>query len=95
MNDLAPTITNLKGKIEKLVSLHKQLKQENDTLAEKNAGLTKTIEEQQVTITNLENEKRELVNSKNEEQNKTITETKDKINELVQEIDSCIALLNK
>jgi predicted nuclease with TOPRIM domain len=93
MNDLAPTITDLKGKIEKLVKLHQQLKQENDALAAEKTGLQKTVEEQKATIEALEKSKRELEQKKSEEQNTIITDTKLKINELVQEIDDCIALL--
>lgn len=95
MNDLTPPITDLKGKIEKLVNLHKQLKQENDRLSEESAGLKKTIEEQKIKIASLEKANRDALDNKNEEQKQTVTETKLKINELVQEIDSCIALLNK
>lgn len=94
MNDLAPTITDLKGKIEQLVKLHQHLKQENDKLSTENSNLLKSIEEQKVTIESLTKSNQELVQNKNEEQH-TITDTKNKINELVQEIDSCIALLNK
>jgi predicted nuclease with TOPRIM domain len=93
MNDLAPTITDLKGKIEKLVKLHQQLKQENDTLASKNAELQKTIEGQKVEIETLQKVNQELEQKKTDEQNTIITDTKLKINELVQEIDDCIALL--
>ena len=93
MNDLTPIITDLKGKIETLVKLHQQLKQDNDKLTAENAGLLKTVEEQKVTIGTLEKNARELVQNKNEEQNTIITDTKLKINELVQEIDDCIALL--
>ena len=93
MNDLAPVITDLKGKIEKLVALHQQLKQENDRLAAENAELRKTVEEQKAAIAAAEQSNRELIRNKNEEQNTIITDTKLKINELVQEIDDCIALL--
>ncbi len=93
MNDLTPIITDLKGKIEMLVKLHQQLKQDNDKLAAENTGLLKTVEEQKVTIGTLEKNNQELVQNKNEEQNTIITDTKLKINELVQEIDDCIALL--
>ena len=93
MNDLAPTITDLKGKIEKLVKLHQQLKQENDSLNEEKANLHKVIEEQKETIASLQRTNQELELKKSEEQNTIITDTKLKINELVQEIDDCIALL--
>ncbi|MDF2436740.1 MAG: hypothetical protein K0Q95_1116 [Bacteroidota bacterium] len=93
MNDLAPTITDLKGKIEKLVKLHQQLKQENDSLAAEKVKLLQTVEEQKATIESLQRNNEELEQRKSEEQNTIITDTKLKINELVQEIDDCIALL--
>ncbi len=86
MNDLTLTITDLKAKVEKLVNLHQQLKKDNDQLQ-------KTIEEQKNTIESLQKNNQEIVNNKSEEQNKLVTDTKLKINELVQEIDNCIALL--
>lgn len=93
MNDLAPAMTDLKGKIEQLVKLHQQLKQDNDFLTADNQGLKKTVLEQKVLIENLQKTNKELSENKNQEQHKTITDTKLKINELVQEIDNCIALL--
>jgi hypothetical protein len=93
MNDLAPTITDLKGKIEKLVKLHQQLKQENDSLVATNTELQKTIEGQKIEIGALQRINQELEQKKTDEQNTIITDTKLKINELVQEIDDCIALL--
>ena len=95
MNDLAPTIIDLKGKIEKLVKLHQQLKQENDKLSADNAGLLKTVEEQKTEIEALKKSSQDILQNKTQEQDTLITDTKLKINELVQEIDSCIALLNK
>lgn len=95
MNDLAPTMIDLKGKIEKLVQLHQQLKQDNDKLSAENAGLLKTVEEQKAEIESLKKSNESLLQNKETEQNTLITDTKLKINELVQEIDSCIALLNK
>jgi len=93
MNDLASPITDLKQKIEKLVALHGQLKAENDRLLNENNVFKKQMEEQKQEIEKLTNENKNLLNSKNEEQNKIITDTKTQINELVQEIDNCIALL--
>jgi len=95
MNDLAPTMIDLKGKIEKLVQLHQQLKQENDKLSAENTGLLKTVEEQNTEIESLKKSNESLLQNKEAEQHTLITDTKLKINELVQEIDSCIALLNK
>ena len=93
MNDLTLNITDLKAKIEKIVKLHQELKKENELLAAEKENLLKTIEEQKNTIVALETSNKEIQNSKNEEQNKIVIDTKEKINELVQEIDDCIALL--
>jgi predicted nuclease with TOPRIM domain len=93
MNDLTLNITDLKAKIEKLVKLHQELKKENEQLAAAKKELEGKIEEQKVTIEALQKSNQEIEQSKSEEQNKIVTDTKDKINELVQEIDNCIALL--
>ncbi|HSH66860.1 MAG TPA: hypothetical protein VLB84_13965 [Bacteroidia bacterium] len=93
MNDLTHTITDLKSKIEKLVTLHGQLKVSNEQLLSEKNTLEQTINEQKEIIEALQTNNKELIENKNEEQNKIITDTKLKINELVQEIDSCIALL--
>ena len=93
MNDLTLTITDLKTKVEKLVNLHSQLKIDNEQLLAEKLKLQKTIDDQKVLIESLEDGKKQLIQNKHEEQNKIITDTKHKINELVQEIDSCIDLL--
>jgi len=93
MNDLTITITELKTKTEKLVALHRQLKNENELLWNENKKLQSTTEEQKNIIISLEQEKQQLIHHKSEEQNKIIEDSKQKINELVQEIDDCIALL--
>ena len=93
MNDLTLNITDLKAKIEKIVKLHQELKKENELLAAEKENLLKTIEEQKNTIVALETSNKEIQDSKKEEQNKIVIDTKEKINELVQEIDDCIALL--
>lgn len=93
MNDLTLNIGDLKAKIEKVVKLHQELKKENEQLVADKENLQKTINEQKNTIEALEKNNKELEQSKSEEQAKIVTDTKDKINELVQEIDNCIALL--
>lgn len=95
MSDLTATIAEFKTKIEKLVTLHSQLKSDYDKLTLDNQNLSKTIEEQKLTIENLQKNNQEIINNNNLQQDKIVTDTKLKINELVQEIDNCIALLNK
>lgn len=95
MNDLAPNMTDLKGKIEQLVKLHQLMKQENDRLTKDNGELHQQLQEQKARLEQLEASRAELIQNKEKEQEIIITDTKSKINELVQEIDNCIALLNK
>ncbi len=93
MNDLTLNIGDLKAKIEKLIKLHQELKKENEQLASDKENLQKTINDQKVTIEALEKNNKAIEASKSEEQSKIVIDTKEKINELVQEIDNCIALL--
>ena len=93
MNDLTLNIGDLKAKIEKLVKLHQALKKENEQLASDKENLQKTINEQKLTIEALEKNNKAIEASKSEEKSKIVVDTKEKINELVQEIDNCIALL--
>jgi cell division septum initiation protein DivIVA len=95
MNDLAPAMTDLKGKIEQLVKSHQLLKQMNDQLNAEIDGLKLKLEEQRLAMEGLEKTNRELASNKSAEQESMVNDTKLKINELVQEIDNCIALLNK
>jgi cysteinyl-tRNA synthetase len=97
MNQLREVISSLQSKIEKLVHLQKKYEEENiQLLFENNQHLNK-IELQTIRIKELEQNNNELKNAaslsaasspKNED-------SKNKINELVKEIDECIALLTK
>lgn len=93
MSELDITIGNLKTKIEKLVHLHQQLKKENKQLQSTIDELKQIIDNQKNTIEKLENSHKEILKTKNEEENRSALETEQKINELVQEIDLCLALL--
>ncbi len=94
MDDLTLSITDLKAKVEKLVNLHQQLKKDNERLTLDNIKLLNVIDEQKSQIDAVEKRNLELTVNTKEEQQQVITETKEKINELVQEIENCIALLN-
>ncbi len=93
MEELTKTINSLKTKVEQLTGLHQQLKKDKEQVSADNKELLKTIEEQKTTIAQLENNNKQLNEKSTEQQEQVITETKIKINELVQEIDNCIALL--
>lgn len=96
MSNYSSIITSLNSKIEKLILLHRNLEEEKMRLNADKQDLHKVINELKYKINFLE------------EQNKTIRIAKDikedgvdsldsklKINELVREIDKCLALLNR
>ncbi len=94
--DLGHTITSIQSKIEKLVHLHRKLADENQKLAGDKESLQKQVEQLKIQTRSLEDKNKILAISgviAGEQTDKT--ELKLKINELVREIDRCIALLNR
>lgn len=96
MSDLSLIILSLQSKVKKLILLHQKNQEENEKLFKEREILLKLIEEHKNTIIKLEE------NNKVIKLAKTLSETKEnkvevklKINELVREIDKCIALLNR
>jgi uncharacterized coiled-coil DUF342 family protein len=90
------TIERLHNKLELLLSNYQQIKEELNTSSQKVDELSKKLEVQNETIQQL-NEKNKVLKLSSSMQgdqgdNKA---AKQKINELVREIDKCIALLNK
>jgi len=96
MKDITLISKSLYSKIEKLVHLHDKCKEENKKLLLEKQKLIKQVANYETTIKGIEDkvfkEKLASALSKNNDQT---TDTKLKINELVREIDKCIALLNK
>ena len=96
MRSISSTVKALRPKVEKLVHLHEQLKRENDELQKANAALRTEMEGLAEARKGLDDKYKALklakvvsgTNDKN-------LELKLKINELVREIDKCIALLNR
>lgn len=96
MKDLTLISDSLHSKIEKLVHLHSKLKEDNKKILAEKQLLVKKISEREEALKKLEEDsikvKLALTLNKSTEQT---TDIKLKINELVREIDKCIALLNK
>lgn len=96
MKDLTLISNSLQTKIEKLVHLHGKLKEDNKKMFAEKQVLVKKISNQEELVKKLEEDsvklKFALTLNKNTEYT---TDIKLKINELVREIDKCIALLNK
>lgn len=96
MSDIFATLTHLQTKVEKIVHLYNKLEEEHFQLKEKNTQLTIIVAEQEKKIDQLEEINKNLklaraLSGKNE----NASDAKSKINELVREIDKCMALLNE
>lgn len=96
MAEIASMIQNLNGKVDLLIKQCDRLKSENAALEEANHALHEEIEEQGKVISELE-EKNEMIKVAGALQGsgEENSEARQKINELVREIDKCIALLNR
>ncbi len=96
MKDVSLTVESLRSKIEKLVHLHRKGVEDNTKLAKEVEEMRATIEKQKQSIKTLENNNKVIQIAKSiKETNENPANIKSKINELVREIDKCIALLNK
>ena len=86
----------LKKSVYQLMNKYAVLDAEKKELEEQNSILKKEIEEQQSEIEDLKNKYKVLKMAKSlEGSSNENKEVKLKINEMVREIDKCIALLNK
>ena len=90
------TIDRLQNKLERLVSKHQEVKSTNLRLKEKLLSLQEQLEKEQQSVSELidKNKILKLSASLHGGEHDTKAE-RQRINELVREIDKCIALLNK
>ena len=98
MADLSGNSSVLEAKIKKLITLHGALKADSDVLKADNQKLTETIHSQQEQIRQLEEENKALKIARSlnsDQQDGDLPEMKAKINEMIRDIDKCLALLNK
>jgi chromosome segregation ATPase len=95
MDKFSIIVSGLEYKIKKIVDLQNQASNENQKLKQEIHEIKNIIEDQKVIITNLEEKIKVLKIAKTlEAAGKDNNQAKLKINELVREIDKCIALLN-
>jgi DNA repair exonuclease SbcCD ATPase subunit len=94
MKEVDQLISNIEQKVRKLIDLRESCEIQNKELKQTLEELTKTIEKQENTIKKLEERNNILTITKSLESLQGNVEVKNKINELVREIDKCIGLLN-
>lgn len=94
-SDLSLLVSSLQSKVEKLVIEHKKTREELVHLKQDNFLLRKTLSERKEEINSLEEKIKILKLAKTLDVGTgKSTDLKLKINELVKEIDKCIALIN-
>lgn len=94
MKDLSLLASGVKHKVEKLIVKQNSLQQENDKLSEQIKKVKKELEEKIQQISELD-DKVKMLKIAGSVDNESTKEVKLKINEMVREIDKCIAQINR
>ena len=95
MSEVNKLVNDIDNKVRKLISLQHLLKERNIALKNKHKELKQIIENQNTEIEKLKNTNRNLVIAKSVKHTEGNSDVKNRIDEIVREIDKCIGLLNK
>ena len=96
MSEVSKKVLSIKGKLEKIDKRFEKLKQDNAALQRDSADLQRLLDDEKRKTQVLQNEynrlklAKTLVSTSGDK-----AEMKFRVNELVREIDKCIALLNR
>ncbi|MBL4653520.1 MAG: hypothetical protein JKY53_11780 [Flavobacteriales bacterium] len=96
MAEAGKIVENLEVKINRLIDTHKTVAEEKNKLTEENNKLSQLVNQQKSEINQL-NEKVKMIKLAKsiEGSGEDSSKLKLKINEVVREVDKCIAMLNK
>ena len=94
MSDLKTKFEELEHRIQKLISLHVELKASNKMLVQQNRKLELELKEERQRFSRMEQGIENLKEAKRTVTNKSITGIKQKINEMISEIDRSSALIS-
>lgn len=95
MNETEKLLISISGKTNKLIGRNDALKKELEVFSKKVEQLENIVQQKNVEIENLTEQKSILQISKAVRTEEGAVDTKKRINELVREIDKCIGLLNQ
>lgn len=96
MQNLSARLFEIRNKVEKLVHENRLLKNENESMRDRIEGLERTVELQKNTLSELTEQNKLIKLAKNlSPEDSDTEEIKNKVNELIREIDRCIDLLNE
>ena len=88
-------LKSLEIKVKQLADLYVKTKQERDLLINQSVIQKKTIEEQEKEIEKLKSQVRDLEAGRQNKPGAELEGVRERIGDLVREIDRCIELLNK
>ena len=94
MKDISNLVSGVKKKAEKLIEKHTLLVEKNDKLSEEIEKIKQELTEKNQQVSNL-NDKVKLLKIAGSVDGESTKEVKLKINEMVREIDKCIAQINR
>jgi len=94
MKELSILVSGIEYKVKKLINQNNQKETEETNLINENNNLNKIIEQQKTQIGELKEKLRNLKIAKSLEFNNGSVNAKNRINELVREIDRCIEFIN-
>lgn len=94
MKELSILVSGIEYKIKKLINQNSQKEAERIDLINENNNLNKIIEQQKKQIRELKEKLRNLTIAKSLEFENESVDAKNRINELVREIDRCIEFIN-
>ena len=95
MDNAENLVNGIYNKVSKLIEQQANLQTENDRLKKDQTELNRILENQNKLIEQLKDENRNLKIAKSVKLAEGSSDVKNKIEELVREIDNCIGLLNK
>ena len=96
MSEVSKRVLSIKGKLEKIDKRFEKLKQQNEELQRGSSDLQRLLDDEKRKTQSLQNDynrlklAKTLVSTSGDK-----AEMKFRVNELVREIDKCIALLNR
>lgn len=94
MSDLKTKFEGLENRIQKLISLHEELTTENKKLIQLSRKLELELNDEKQRFIRLEEGMKNLKETKKTLANKSISGIKQKINEMISEIDRSASLIN-
>ena len=96
MQNLTGRLSEIRIKVENLLQENRLLKNENESMRDRIEGLERTVELKKNTLSELTEQNKLIKLAKNlTPEDSDTEEMKNKVNELIREIDRCIDLLNE